>query len=255
MTIHFFDTISSNLQCLQLENFIETGDLSDSFRSAATTALASAITNIEWIEDYKLHLYQYYGIEEEVEVDENESSLPEYRLSKIFQPSHYEIHLKTSREAFSESGNTFDGTVVIHFTVTTSTARILLHASSENIEIGKIQLNNQDIDSDNYFVNSTTDILRINYSAGLRANTQYALYIEYTGIFGSNYRGFYKSSYTTDGETRYLLTTQFEPTHARRAFPCFDEPSFKATFQVIITYPAEYNAWSNTLGSVVSTDE
>jgi aminopeptidase N len=65
--------------------------------------------------------------------------------------------------------------------------------------------------------------------------------------------GFYKSSYTDGAETKYLAATQFESTHARRAFPCFDEPALKATFTVTLTCPKTYTAKSNT--DVFSTSE
>lgn len=60
--------------------------------------------------------------------------------------------------------------------------------------------------------------------------------------------GFYKSSYILNTNTIYLATTQFQPTYARRAFPCFDEPAFKAVFNIYLTYPSEYNALSNMPG-------
>ncbi len=59
--------------------------------------------------------------------------------------------------------------------------------------------------------------------------------------------GFYKSVYTNGaGERVPIATSKFQPTDARGAFPCFDEPSFKSTFTTTLVRPSEkYIALSN----------
>ena len=72
------------------------------------------------------------------------------------------------------------------------------------------------------------------------------LHVEFTGILNDKLCGFYRSNYTRkDGTTAYAATTQFEATDARRAFPCWDEPSCKATFDVTLTVPSKLVALSN----------
>lgn len=59
------------------------------------------------------------------------------------------------------------------------------------------------------------------------------------------YRGFYRSKYIINGESRYAAVTQFESTYARRAFPCWDEPARKAKFNISITAPLNRVVLSN----------
>jgi puromycin-sensitive aminopeptidase len=69
----------------------------------------------------------------------------------------------------------------------------------------------------------------------------------FTGELNDKLRGFYRSQYTdANGDTRYLAATQFEATDARRAFPCWDEPERKASFEVILLIPEDMVAVSNT---------
>ncbi|XP_015679228.1 puromycin-sensitive aminopeptidase-like protein [Protobothrops mucrosquamatus] len=60
-------------------------------------------------------------------------------------------------------------------------------------------------------------------------------------------KGFYRSKYITpSGDMRFAAVTQFEATDARRAFPCWDEPAIKATFDISLVVPKDRVALSNT---------
>lgn len=81
------------------------------------------------------------------------------------------------------------------------------------------------------------------------------LSINFTGIMNNAMCGFYRSKYKPTGEVsadtpkeddfHYMLSTQFESCDARRAFPCFDEPNLKSTFDFEIEVPKGQTALSN----------
>src|SRR5580658_6939296 len=68
------------------------------------------------------------------------------------------------------------------------------------------------------------------------------LAIQYSGILNDKLRGFYLSK----TKARNYAVTQFEATDARRAFPSFDEPALKATFDVSLTVDEGDTVISNT---------
>ncbi|MBW1919686.1 MAG: M1 family metallopeptidase [Deltaproteobacteria bacterium] len=69
--------------------------------------------------------------------------------------------------------------------------------------------------------------------------------IDYAGEISDNMAGFYKSKYVLGRKESYIAVTQFQESDARRAFPCFDHPSRKATFDLELVIPAELVAISN----------
>ena len=72
------------------------------------------------------------------------------------------------------------------------------------------------------------------------------LALEYTGKIEESPDGLFVQEYRkVDGTTARMLSTQFESTDARRMFPSWDEPAFRATYQLTVTLPAAWSAVSN----------
>ena len=81
------------------------------------------------------------------------------------------------------------------------------------------------------------------------------LELQYSGVMNNDMAGFYRSRYKPEttpaasvpkvGEFHFMFSTQFESCDARRAFPCFDEPNLKASFDVSIEIPEDQVALSN----------
>jgi puromycin-sensitive aminopeptidase len=70
--------------------------------------------------------------------------------------------------------------------------------------------------------------------------------ITFSGVLNDKLRGFYRSTYVDDrGEEQIIATTQMQSTDCRRAFPCFDEPDFKAVFRVALEVDEGLLAISN----------
>ncbi|CRK18527.1 hypothetical protein BN1723_011614, partial [Verticillium longisporum] len=95
----------------------------------------------------------------------------------------------------------------------------------------------------------------IAFDQDIPASQKASVLIHFEGILNNDMAGFYRSKYTPavtpaasvprDDEWHYMLSTQFEPCDARRAFPCFDEPNLKATFDVELEIPDDQVALSN----------
>jgi aminopeptidase N len=75
---------------------------------------------------------------------------------------------------------------------------------------------------------------------------RHTLSFAYTGKIETGPQGLFAQPYVAPGGSAGLmLSTQFEATDARRMFPCWDEPAFRATFQLTATVPANFATVSN----------
>ncbi len=69
--------------------------------------------------------------------------------------------------------------------------------------------------------------------------------LEFEGALNDDLCGFYRSKYKTGGKEKYMAVTQFEAPYARMAFPCFDQPDKKATFDVTLVLDRNLQGISN----------
>ena len=161
-----------------------------------------------------------------------------FRLPNLARPIRYEIHLLPNLE-----NQVFKGTVNIELSILENTSYISLNVA--DIEILDMSLEKDSEKISNWEIDEDYEILKINFKDIIPIG-KYNLFIKYNGILNDKLRGFYHSSFTDDkGQIQSIATTQFESTDARRAFPCFDEPDYKAVFSVKLSVEKNQFCLSN----------
>ncbi|KAI5966552.1 APE2 [Candida pseudojiufengensis] len=153
------------------------------------------------------------------------SSTPQDRevLPTNVKPLHYNLTLQPNFENFK-----FNGEEIIEFEVNERTNYITLN--SLEIEIEEVKINDVPIKDISFDIEKQT--VTFKFDDHLTKGSKAELYIKFIGELNDKMAGFYRSTYQEDGKTKYLATTQMEPTDCRRAFPSYDEPSAKAKFTI-----------------------
>ena len=141
---------------------------------------------------------------------------------------------------------TFAGEVSIDLEILESTDAVVLNAIELEIASARVRLPDGSERDGEVTLDDDAETASFGFGSALPAGAA-TLSIAFTGVLNDKLRGFYRSRYVdASGEERYLATTQFEATDARRAFPCWDEPALKASFQVTLVVPSDLQAVSNT---------
>ncbi|XP_042874237.1 aminopeptidase N-like [Penaeus japonicus] len=174
-------------------------------------------------------------------------TLENYRLPTALEPVHYAVKL----QPFINGNFSIMGHVEVELKVLKATSNITLHMADITVHNDTIMLKSK---SD---LNEIETILRYDYdpareffivhlSEELPEDSEVVLAMEFEGYLNDQLRGFYRSSYVNEeGNETMLAATQFQPTDARRAFPCMDEPALKATFTVSLAREEHMTTLSN----------
>ena len=152
-------------------------------------------------------------------------------------PINYRICLEPDLENFR-----FRGSTEILIKVSKPVNEISLNALELSIRSCKVSLDGELVDCP-FFVDPKREEIRVSLPKEMDGKID--LKIDYEGEINNKMAGFYRSKYVVDGKERYIAVTQFEESDARRAFPCFDHPAKKATFDVEMTINKSLTAISN----------
>ncbi|XP_039490657.1 aminopeptidase N isoform X1 [Drosophila santomea] len=179
------------------------------------------------------------------------SSYNHYRLPTALRPQRYYLRILTLLE--NPDDLRFAGSVQIVIEALENTRNITLHSKNLTIDESQITLRHisgsgsKDNCVSSTSVNPTHDYYILHTCRELLAGNVYTLCLPFSAELSRQLFGYYRSSYKdpVTNTTHWLSATQFEPAAARKAFPCFDEPGFKASFVVTLGYHKQFTGLSN----------
>ncbi|MCX5722586.1 MAG: M1 family metallopeptidase [Nitrospirae bacterium] len=173
--------------------------------------------------------------------DSSSGQLDPYRLPRQVVPTRYDLRLEPDLTAA-----TFAGQETVTLAISRPTSDIFLNAIELDIISAKIEGMPGHAQQATIVLDEPLQRCRFTFAQPLSAGT-WRLTILFSGTLNDKLRGFYRSTYKDEqGATHNMAATQFEATDARRAFPCWDEPDFKAIFATTLVIDPALTVVSNS---------
>ncbi|HEY5627223.1 MAG TPA: M1 family aminopeptidase [Nitrospira sp.] len=169
-----------------------------------------------------------------------------YRLPRHIIPTRYELRLEPDLPSA-----TFRGQETVLLTLSETTTTIVMNAA--DLVVSHAIMEDQEGQRQQATVAIDESLQRCSLTLSQPIGPGEAkLHLTFQGTLNDKLRGFYRSTYKDHtGTSRTMAATQFEATDARRAFPCWDEPDFKAVFSTTLVIDPALTAVSN---SVIETE-
>jgi puromycin-sensitive aminopeptidase len=155
-----------------------------------------------------------------------------YRLPLHVRPTAYDAILSVDLE-----GRRFAGTMRIDLALSEPTPEIVLHAAELDVARARVRTGANDLDATEIVAAPASETVVLRFATPVPLGAA-ALEIGWAGRMTEGLRGLYPA-----GEG--IAATQFEAADARRVFPCFDEPGFKATWRLAVEAPQGVTVLSN----------
>jgi puromycin-sensitive aminopeptidase len=158
-----------------------------------------------------------------------------FRLPRTALPSRYDLVLEPDLATA-----TFTGEVTIAIDVAQQVGELVLNANE--LDVHAATVNGADA---TFRLDAESERLFVVPAEPLQPGPA-TLYLTFSGSINDKLRGFYRSTYKDDAGVEHVIaTTQMQPTDCRRAFPCWDEPDFKAIFGITLVVDDGLVAISN----------
>jgi len=162
------------------------------------------------------------------------------RLPELAVPENYQISFAPDFQ-----NDNFAGEETIQIRVLKATSQIVLNSAQIDFEEATVQSTGT-TQKARVSLDKDKEMATLSFDAAIQPGPA-TVHIKYQGILNEELRGLYLGK---DKEARKYAVTQFEATDARRAFPSFDEPAYKATFDITVVADKDMAAISN--GKIVS---
>ena len=166
------------------------------------------------------------------------------KLPKTVAPSAYDIALAPNVKTF-----TFTGHETVAVRVRAATRTIVVNTNAMTVSAASVDAHPA--------VRITTDVAKqtttLTFASPVPSG-KHVVRMSFAGKIGTAPQGLFHQDYATPEGPRTMLATQMESTDARRMFPGWDEPSFRATYRLTVTVPKNFDAVSNMPATSVVTD-
>jgi len=161
------------------------------------------------------------------------------KLPKNIRPIEYAIRIQPDLAKL-----TFSGSETVQLTVEFPTRQFVLNAL--DVSVTEARVDDKSIANSAIKIDTKNELVTLLLPEELRPG-QHSLALKFTGKINQFGRGLYYAKYQEQGTgaKKLFLGTQFEATDARRFFPCWDEPAFRAHFQLSVVVPENWMAVSN----------
>jgi aminopeptidase N len=161
------------------------------------------------------------------------------KLPKEVVPTEYAMRVVPNIDNF-----TFTGSEMVKLNVSSPVRRLVLNALELKVQAASVD--GEELPASAIRIDQETELLTLTLPSELTSG-DHSLVLRFTGKINEQGRGLFYVCYQEQGSgaRKVMLGTQFEATDARRFFPCWDEPAFRARFQLTVVVPENWLAVSN----------